>query len=113
MFYKAIDCKRYLESASKSLRSRSAIGHAEAALRRDICACGHDQRRHRHQPRRAQEIGGQRRAGRGRRTAVQDAVALAFVRLHGAHYRFVPAWRRWIGWDGKRWGSTTGRGVLR
>lgn len=33
----------------------------------------------------------------------EDAVALAFVRLHGSHYRFVPAWRRWIGWDGKRW----------
>ncbi len=33
----------------------------------------------------------------------QDAVALAFVRQHGHHYRFVPAWQRWIRWDGKRW----------
>jgi putative DNA primase/helicase len=33
----------------------------------------------------------------------EDAVALAFVRLHGSHYRYVPAWRRWIGWNGKRW----------
>src|SRR5438034_4507202 len=34
----------------------------------------------------------------------EDAVALAFVRLHGNHYRYVTEWRRWIGWDGKRWG---------
>ena len=33
----------------------------------------------------------------------EDAVALAFVRLHGSHHRYVPAWRRWIGWEGKRW----------
>jgi putative DNA primase/helicase len=33
----------------------------------------------------------------------EDAVALAFVRLHDSHYRYVAAWRRWIGWDGKRW----------
>ena len=33
----------------------------------------------------------------------QDAVALAFVRLYGDRYRYVPAWQRWIGWDGKRW----------
>jgi len=34
----------------------------------------------------------------------EDAVALAFVRLHGNHYRYVTECRRWIGWDGKRWG---------
>ena len=33
----------------------------------------------------------------------QDAIALAFVRLYGDRYRYVPAWQRWIGWDGKRW----------
>jgi putative DNA primase/helicase len=33
----------------------------------------------------------------------EDAIALAFVGLHGNHYRYVPAWRRWIAWDGKRW----------
>ncbi len=33
----------------------------------------------------------------------QDAIALAFVRLYSDRYRYVPAWQRWIGWDGKRW----------
>jgi putative DNA primase/helicase len=33
----------------------------------------------------------------------QDAVALEFVRNHGRHHRYVPAWQRWIAWDGKRW----------
>jgi putative DNA primase/helicase len=33
----------------------------------------------------------------------EDAIALAFVRLHGSHHRFVPAWRRWIDWNGERW----------
>ena len=25
------------------------------------------------------------------------------MRLYGDRYRYVPAWQRWIGWDGKRW----------
>jgi hypothetical protein len=58
-----------------------------------------------------------RAAGQERRLVVagppsEDAVALAFVRLHGRHYRYVPAWRRWIGWEGKRWAIDRGNAVF-
>jgi putative DNA primase/helicase len=50
----------------------------------------------------------------------QDAIALAFVRDHGDRFRYVPAWQRWIRWDGKRWVidtdnavSTTIRNIIR
>jgi putative DNA primase/helicase len=34
---------------------------------------------------------------------MQDAVALAFARLHGDSFRYVARWNRWMQWDGMRW----------
>lgn len=33
----------------------------------------------------------------------EDAMALAFVALHGQQHRYVAPWHRWLKWDGKRW----------
>ena len=35
----------------------------------------------------------------------EDALALAFVRLYGDRCRFIPAWNRWLCWDGMRWAA--------
>lgn len=44
-------------------------------------------------------------AGQGQSTDApsEDAFALAFVANHGAEYRYVPPWHRWLRWDEKRW----------
>ncbi|MDD5718944.1 MAG: hypothetical protein PHQ53_04580, partial [Candidatus Krumholzibacteria bacterium] len=35
--------------------------------------------------------------------ATDLANAEKFARLHGHHFHYVPAWRRWIAWDGQVW----------
>lgn len=36
-------------------------------------------------------------------TPSEDAFALTFVEAHGAGYRYVSPWHRWLKWDGMRW----------
>lgn len=33
----------------------------------------------------------------------EDAMALAFVERHGAEFRYIPPWHKWVRWDGKKW----------
>ncbi len=37
------------------------------------------------------------------RTPSEDAMALAFVERHGAEFRYVAPWHRWLKWNGKHW----------
>ena len=46
--------------------------------------------------------------GLGRETELppeftEEAIALEFARKHETHLRYVPEWRKWLVWNGKRW----------
>lgn len=41
------------------------------------------------------------------------ANAQRFVDRYSREVRFVPAWKKWLAWDGRRWADDNGTGVLR